>query len=142
MNKIIYMPVLLATLVISLNASAAGSNGKDKTFRHSFHHAKNVHRFEKANGFTEYDFMIKGRYIAAFYDATGTLVETDISIAYKELPPKVVTFINAEFPTLAITDITKVKYKQNTFYKIRLESGNKEYKIVSTEAGEITMGYE
>jgi hypothetical protein len=73
----------LAIITISLNASAAGSYSKDKTFRHSFRHAKNVHRFEKANGFTEYDFIRKGRYTSAFYDLSGNLIETDISIAIK-----------------------------------------------------------
>ncbi len=143
MKKILYTPALLIALLVSTNSFAVGaSNGKDKTFRHAFHHAKNVHRFDKENGFTEYDFMMKGKYVSAFYDGSGALVETDFSIAYKELPAKAQEFIRNEFSNPVITDITRVEYRQNACYKVRLEANGKEYTIAATTTGEIVMGYE
>ncbi len=143
MKKTLYAPVLLTALLVVTNSFAMeASNGKDKTFRHAFHHAKNVHRFDKANGFTEYDFMMKGNYVSAFYDASGALVETDFSIAYKELPARAQEFIRNEFSNPVVTDITRVEYRQNACYKVRLESNGKEYTIAATSTGDIVMGYE
>ncbi|HVD96821.1 MAG TPA: hypothetical protein VNB90_01370 [Cytophagaceae bacterium] len=143
MKKAIYIPALVAAMLVSMSVFAIGtSNTKNKTFRHSFHHAKNVHRFDKADGFTEYDFLVKGQYISATYDNAGGLVETDFNIAYKELPAKAKEFISNEFSNPVITDITRVEYKQNVCYKVRLESNGKEYSIATTSAGEIVMGFE
>ena len=139
MSKIVYIPAILVAMLISLSAYASGA--KDKSFRHSFHHAKNVHRFDKSNGFTEYDFMMKGQYVAAFYDASGNLVETDFNIAFKKLPEKVKSFITSEYSNAVITDIEKVEYRQNKCYKIRLESNGTEYVIAANADGEMTIGY-
>ena len=143
MKKIIYFSSIIGALLISINTYATNNthNKENKTFRHSFHHAKNVHRFDKENGTVEYDFLLKGKYVAAFYDETGNLTETDFSIAFKDLPAKAQEFIRSEFKNPAITDITKVEHKQNIFYKINLEANGNEYSILASPSGEITMGY-
>ncbi len=142
MRKIIFAPVLLMAFYVSMPVMAEKVHTTDKTFRHSFHHARNVHRFDKENGTTEYDFMMKGRYVSAFYNEAGNLVETDYSIAYQELPARVTEFIQSEFSHPVITDIVRVEYKQNTCYKVRVEANGKEYRIASTASGELVIGYE
>ena len=142
MKKIVYFSGILGFALLSMNASAKNThNNENKSFRHAFHHAKNVHRFDKANGNVEYDFMMKGKYVAAFYDQSGSLIETDFSIAYKELPAAAQRFLNAKFSNAVITDMTKVTHKQNYFYKIKFEVDNAEYSVVVSPSGEITMGY-
>jgi hypothetical protein len=143
MKKIIYISGIIAAMLFSTNTYSYNLINKkeNKAFYHSFHHAKNVHRFDKANGITEYDFLMKGKYVAAFYDQTGNLIETDFSIAFKDLPEKTKGFINSEFSNPVITDITRVVHKQNTFYKIQLESNGVEYSIAVTPSGQATIGY-
>ena len=143
MKKIIYIITSISILFFSMNASAKnGSHNKEnKTFHHSFRHAKNIHRFDKENGIVEFDFLLKGKYVAAYYDQSGNLTETDFSIDFKALPEKARTYINSEFSHPCITDITKVRYSQNVFYRIKLEAKGIEYSILATPLGEITMGY-
>ena len=142
MKKLIYLSGLMTALFVGISISAvSASNIDNKSVRHSFHHAKNIHRFDKQNGFVEYDFMMKGKYVSAFYDQSGNLVEADFSTNFKDLPAKAKEFITSEFSNPVFTDITRVQYKNNSCYKIRLEANGIEYSIISTPTGEVTMGY-
>jgi hypothetical protein len=143
MKKIAYLSGIMSFLLLSMSASAKNTshNTKSKSFHHAFHHAKNVHRFDEKNGVVEYDFMLKGKYVSAFYTQAGTLFETDFSIAYKQLPTQAQNLIKEKFSNSVITDIVKVTHKQNFFYKIKLETNGNEYSILASPTGEITVGY-
>jgi hypothetical protein len=142
MNKIIYLSGLMTALFVGTSISAISANNIDsKSVRHSFHHAKNIHRFEKKNGFVEYDFMMKGKYVSALYDQSGNLVEADFSTSFKDLPAKAQEFITNKFSNPVYTDITRVQYKNNSCYRVRLEANGMEYSIIATPTGEVTMGY-
>ncbi|HWZ21130.1 MAG TPA: hypothetical protein VNW06_00670 [Cytophagaceae bacterium] len=143
MKKIVYLSGIMSLLLLSMNASAKNivHNSKNKSFHHVFHHAKNVHRFDDKNGVVEYDFMLKGKYVSAFYTQAGTLFETDFSIAYKQLPTATQSIIKEKFSNPVITDIVKVTHKQNFFYRIKLEANGNEYSILASPTGELTVGY-
>jgi hypothetical protein len=142
MKKIIYLSGLMTALFVGTSISAVSATNIDsKSVRHSFHHAKNIHRFDKQNGFVEYDFMMKGKYVSAFYDPSGNLVEADFSTNFKALPAKTQEFITVKFSNPVFTDITRVEYKNGSCYKVRLEANGTEYSIIATPTGEVTMGY-
>ena len=142
MKKIAYFSGIISFLLLSMNLAAKNTshNNEKKSFHRAFHRAKNVHRFDTKNGIVEYDFMLKGNYVSAFYTPAGTLFETDFSIAYKQLPMAAQGFINTKFVNPVITDIVKVTHSQNFFYRIKIEANGSEYSILSSPSGEITMG--
>ncbi len=143
MKKIIYIAGIICVLFLNLNAIGKNrTNQKEnKAFRQTFHHAKNVHRFDKANGTVEYDFLLKRKYVAALYDQSGNLVETDYSVDYKKVPGKGRAFISVTLPSPVITEVTKVNFKNNFFYRVHLSSNGVDYSVVVTPAGEVTIGY-
>ena len=143
MKKIIFTLIGISVLFISTNSNANNNINlkENKTFHQSFRHAKNIHRFEKENGIVEFDFLLKGKYVSAYYDQSGKLTETNFSIDFKELPEKTKNYIQSEFSSACITDITKVNCSQTVVYKIKLESKGIEYSILSSPSGGITLGY-
>lgn len=140
MKKIIFI-LSIAAFGYTTNLLAEGSEPKEKTFHHAFHHAKNVHVFEKADGITEYDFMNKGHFVATYIDQSGRIVETDFDVDFSELPQRAKTLIHNQYANSTIVEVTKVVYQSNYFYKVKLEAGGFSYYMAITPEGEVTIGF-
>ena len=139
MKKRIFAVVLMTGIAIGAIAASHTEDPEIKAVKASFPEAKNIHKINKAEGYTEFDFQIDHKNIAAIYNKEGKLVETDYEISYSEVPASVRTTIADNFTKMEVTKVTKISYSKNTFYKITLISESKQFNIAADNDGEVTI---
>lgn len=80
-----------------------------------------------------------GNKASAIFDANGTWLETEASIAKKDIPAEVHKAINMQFEGWKIEKAEILETPEFKGYEILLENEETEAEILVTAAGEITI---
>lgn len=112
---------------------------KQKFFT-DFPKAKDV-EWEKSGKLYEVEFEI-GRFdYEAYYDLQGNLVMYECELSESQLPAVVRNAALAKHPRFKFEDVDKIVKGKDTFYKVELEKGKLEVKIMLKEDGTIIDEY-
>jgi hypothetical protein len=93
--------------------------------------------WEAANDIYEVEFDVKFRDFKAFYDSKGALMMIVEEIYRSELPAVVRNVAESKYPKYDFEDIDKIQRGTETFYKIEMERGEVEVKLVVKSDGAI-----
>ncbi|GHV34496.1 hypothetical protein FACS1894178_2110 [Bacteroidia bacterium] len=93
--------------------------------------------WETANNIYEVEFDVRFRDFKAYYDKDGNLLSVAENINPSELPAVVKNAAEAKYPKYHFEDIDKIRRGTETFYKIEMEHGESEVKIIIQSDGKI-----
>jgi hypothetical protein len=105
-------------------------------FRADFPKAYDV-EWETAHNIYEVEFNLRFRDFKAFYDKDGNLLSVVEEIRQSELPAVVKNAADAKYPKYHFEDIDKIRRGTETFYKIEMEHGESDVKIIIQSDGKI-----
>lgn len=110
-----------------------------KSFNQKFPKASDV-EWERKGDLFEVDFDMN--FFAdhdARFDASGNLIRHKEEIAKKDLPKAVASAISSQFSEYRIDDVDRITENGKTTYKVELEKGSEDRKVVFSEDGSLVQ---
>jgi hypothetical protein len=130
---------LLLISILFIVCSCLGVKPPDsvqKAFDQKFPSALNVSWGKESSTEYEAEFTWNGNNVSANFSAYGSWLETETEIPVSQLPAKMVTFINNQYPGWQIVGADKIETpKKDTFYEADIKSGNKKKVLELKEDG-------
>jgi Iap family predicted aminopeptidase len=93
--------------------------------------------WETANNLYEVDFNIQRKDVEAFYDVKGELIMYSCEISHRDLSAIVKNAAYNQYPKYKIRDVKKIFRGSQLFYKIEMEYGDLEVKLIVKNDGVI-----
>jgi hypothetical protein len=132
-------PFLLLTSILLIIYSCLGVKPPDavqKAFDQKFPSALNVSWGKESSAEYEAEFIWNGNNVSANFFADGSWLETETEIPVSQLPAKIVTSINNQYPGWQIVGADKIETpKKDTFYEADIKSGSKKKEVELKEDG-------
>lgn len=132
--------ILLATSVFATSTNEPTS-ATITNFNKQFSHAKET-RWENVSGLYKATFYLDGRYLTAFFEADGEMVNVSSNISSEALPVILRSILNEKLPGSWISELFEVDEQssivyfavvENAFKKIIYKSENDEWYIYRSE---------
>lgn len=141
MKKIIF----ILALTVSISNVFAGSfsetyvpQGILKSFYQSFPHIQKVLWKHLSNGQYEADFSFTRKYVNAFFNKNGKLMEVDVNIHWIDLPVSVRNYIVGNFSQCTIDNISVVELPHlENEYGIQIHKDGKHYEFIFNKQGDL-----
>ncbi|MDR1113278.1 MAG: hypothetical protein LBL18_05940 [Bacteroidales bacterium] len=111
-------------------------NALQQKFMKDFPNAFDV-EWEMFNNLYEVDFNIQHDDFEAFYDAKGNLIMYSREISRYDLPAIVKNAASNQYPKYKFEDVKKIFRGSQVFYKIEMEYGDSEVKLIVKNDGMI-----
>ena len=105
-------------------------------FRKDFPGAYDI-EWEKAAGLYEVEFEIRGADYEAYYDEQGNLIMFKHDTYQSDLPNLIKKQVKAQYPNYHFDDIDRIVKGTNVLYKIEMERGDMDVRIIIKEDGTI-----
>ena len=105
-------------------------------FKKEFSSAQNV-TWAKQDEFDKATFVIGGRRAIAYFSSDGNLEGCVRDIFFDQLPLTVMTAVDRRFNDAVVLDVREITNAEGTSYRIRLESGEKKYRVLISSSGNI-----
>jgi len=107
MKKTMIAAAILFTITVHAQDKGKAPEAAKTAFTKSFPGASGV-KWGKEDANYEVDFVQSGKKMSAVYDAKGTLLETELSLAVSELPAAVMPYVNEHYKGMAIKETAKI----------------------------------
>jgi len=106
MKKVILALIVLISASTFAQKSDAPAAAK-AAFAKAFPSATNI-KWDKEDGAFEADFELKGKKMAATFDAKGVFQESEIAIQVSELPASVTAYMKGHYKGIAVKEAAKI----------------------------------
>ena len=124
--KRLVLTLTIALSLISLSSFASDVTVNPKTlhsFKRSFKNATEVN-WTLSNNLYKANFILSGQYVAAYYDAEGTMIALTRNISSTQLPIALQANMKKNYEGFWITDLFEMTNEDGTSYYVTLENAD------------------
>jgi hypothetical protein len=131
------MKRLLVTLTFALSLISLSGFANDvspnaiKSFNSSFKNATEV-KWTITDNYFKADFVLNGQYVAAFYNADGSMMALTRNISSLQLPIALQADLKRSYDCYWISDVLEVANDEGTSYYITLEKADEQLTLKSS----------
>lgn len=144
MKKVKYMIMVIAGLMVTVQAMAQSSNQVPSAvmdaFRTAFPAANNV-EWDREGQHYEVDFEVNRLDHEAWFNGEGKMVRHKQEMRNRDLPEQVKNGVKRNHKRYRITDVEKLTIGNEVVYKLELSRFFRDIDVVVNEQGETVTGF-